>query len=247
LKENISQTTYLELINELMREISRPGINTDGLCQFLTFKTLAILNSSSTYISKLHPDGIVRTLSACGLEQSVQNSWQEVPFSENVPSTDAMRSDKMIWLADKSDWNNNYPDLSKYILDSKVNTFIAIPIDIPGAAVASIGIMTSEVIKQTTDLTSFLWTISGLVSLYFSFSKVEINEEFLSPRQNEILQFMRDQYTNPEIAKELGFSESTIRHETMRIYQILKVSGRREAINAAIAQNLIKNSGVRTA
>jgi DNA-binding NarL/FixJ family response regulator len=58
---------------------------------------------------------------------------------------------------------------------------------------------------------------------------------------------MRDQYTNPEIAKELGFSESTIRHETIRIYQILKVSGRKEAINVGIAKNLIKSSGARTA
>jgi DNA-binding CsgD family transcriptional regulator len=36
--------------------------------------------------------------------------------------------------------------------------------------------------------------------------------------------------TNMQIAKELGFSESTIRHETMRIYELLEASGRREAV-----------------
>jgi len=35
--------------------------------------------------------------------------------------------------------------------------------------------------------------------------------------------------TNHELAAELGFSVSTIRHETMRIYQALSVSDRKEA------------------
>jgi DNA-binding CsgD family transcriptional regulator len=247
LPDKAQKPNFLELINELTKEISRPAISIEGLCQFLSFKTLSFLNPSALYINKLHDDGIVRNISACGIDQDIQSSWREVAFSESLPSNDAMRSEKMIWLADSSDWNNQYPDLAKYMLIEQSNTFIAIPIDVPGSAVASIGIMSSSVHKQAKDLTSFLWTVGGLVSLYFTNNKNELVEDYLSPRQLEILEYMRDQYTNPEIAKELGFSESTIRHETMRIYQILKVSGRKEAINAAIAQNLIKESGARTA
>ena len=40
-----------------------------------------------------------------------------------------------------------------------------------------------------------------------------------------ILNLIREGLTNHEIASELGFSESTIRQETMRIYQILKIVG----------------------
>ena len=245
--DRTQKPNFLEIVNGLIREIARPGITSDGLCQFLTFKTLSFLNPSALYINKLHDDGIVRNISVSGIDQDIQASWKEVVFSESLPSNDAMRSEKMIWLADSSDWNNQYPDLAKYMLIEQSNTFIAIPIDVPGSAVASIGITSSSVHKQAKDVTSFLWTVGGLVSLYFTNNKTERVNEYLSPRQLEILEYMQNQYTNPEIAKELGFSESTIRHETMRIYQILKVAGRREAINTAIAQNLIKNSGEKTA
>ena len=40
---------------------------------------------------------------------------------------------------------------------------------------------------------------------------------------------MREKLTNREIGDELGYSESTIRQETMRIYQILDVDNRRQA------------------
>ena len=54
----------------------------------------------------------------------------------------------------------------------------------------------------------------------------------------KILDLMAQSLTNPQIAKELGFSESTVRQETMRIYQILQVSGRKEAIKEAQRRNI---------
>ena len=45
--------------------------------------------------------------------------------------------------------------------------------------------------------------------------------------------------TNHELANELGFSVSTIRHETMRIYQALSVSDRKEAAKKALSLSLI--------
>ena len=45
--------------------------------------------------------------------------------------------------------------------------------------------------------------------------------------------------TNHELATELGFSDSTIRHETMRIYQTLNVSDRKEAAKKALQLSII--------
>jgi len=61
----------------------------------------------------------------------------------------------------------------------------------------------------------------------------------LSQRQLAILQGMVEGKTNHELANELGFSVSTIRHETMRIYEILAVSDRKEAAKKALALSLI--------
>jgi len=59
-------------------------------------------------------------------------------------------------------------------------------------------------------------------------------------RQIQVLRGMVEGRTNHELANELGFSVSTIRHETMRIYQGLGVSDRKEAAQKALALNLIQ-------
>jgi DNA-binding CsgD family transcriptional regulator len=61
----------------------------------------------------------------------------------------------------------------------------------------------------------------------------------LTARQLSILSGMVEGKTNHELATELGFSVSTIRHETMRIYQALSVSDRKEAAKKALALALL--------
>jgi DNA-binding CsgD family transcriptional regulator len=61
----------------------------------------------------------------------------------------------------------------------------------------------------------------------------------LSARQLSILRGMVEGKTNHELATELGFSVSTVRHETMRIYQALSVSDRKEAAKKALMLSII--------
>jgi DNA-binding NarL/FixJ family response regulator len=93
------------------------------------------------------------------------------------------------------------------------------------------------------------------ISLYLSFqnhapksfnpSKVSFNDsqdvatDQLSARQVSILRGMVEGKTNHELATELGFSVSTVRHETMRIYQALSVSDRKEAAKKALALSIV--------
>ena len=61
----------------------------------------------------------------------------------------------------------------------------------------------------------------------------------LTGRQLSILRGMVDGKTNHELAAELGFSVSTVRHETMRVYQALNVSDRKEAANKALVLGIV--------
>ena len=65
------------------------------------------------------------------------------------------------------------------------------------------------------------------------------NSAQLSARQLMILRGMVEGKTNHDMASALGFSVSTIRHETMRIYQLLAVSDRNEAAKKAVALGLL--------
>ena len=58
-------------------------------------------------------------------------------------------------------------------------------------------------------------------------------------RQLEILQALIEGKTNYDIASELGYSVSTIRQETIKIYSILNVSGRRAAAQEALRQQIV--------
>ena len=65
---------------------------------------------------------------------------------------------------------------------------------------------------------------------------IEIKE--LSARQLRILRGLVEGKTNHQLATEMGFSVSTIRHETMRIFRALGVSSRSEAAMKALELKL---------
>jgi DNA-binding CsgD family transcriptional regulator len=70
-------------------------------------------------------------------------------------------------------------------------------------------------------------------------SSTDTGANQLTQRQLAILGGMVEGKTNHELATELGFSVSTIRHETMRIYQALAVSDRKEAAKKALTLSLL--------
>lgn len=105
-----------------------------------------------------------------------------------------------------------------------------------------------EINKEAKEVVSLY---SALSSLYFthskffalpqdSFDQSVAADTNVSPRQIQILQGMVDGKTNHELATDLGFSVSTIRHETMAIFRALGVSDRKEAAIAAQKMELIK-------
>jgi DNA-binding CsgD family transcriptional regulator len=64
-------------------------------------------------------------------------------------------------------------------------------------------------------------------------------ENELSPRQLRILHLLAEGLTNPQIAARIGFSDSTVRQETMAIYRFLGADGRREAVHIAGLRGLL--------
>jgi DNA-binding CsgD family transcriptional regulator len=104
-----------------------------------------------------------------------------------------------------------------------------------------------EITKQALDAATLY---SSLSSLYFAHSKFfaldlekidqnPTNAPRMSDRQIQILRGMTNGKTNHELATDLGFSVSTIRHETMAIFKALGVSDRKEAAKVAELMELI--------
>lgn len=91
-----------------------------------------------------------------------------------------------------------------------------------------------EAVTLYTALSSLYFTHSKFFALHLEkVNQGAENDPSISPRQVQILQGMVDGKTNYELATDLGFSVSTIRHETMAIFRALGVSDRKEAAKAA--------------
>jgi DNA-binding CsgD family transcriptional regulator/predicted DNA-binding protein with PD1-like motif len=106
--------------------------------------------------------------------------------------------------------------------------------------------------ESSLKTTHYIQALSSLMTLYLisqfprgtkasllgSAVKTESSTN-LSARQLMILAGMVDGKTNPELSVALGYSVSTIRHETMDIFKILGVADRKEAAKSALASGLL--------
>lgn len=61
----------------------------------------------------------------------------------------------------------------------------------------------------------------------------------LSPRQAEVLRYLKDGLTNPEIAKHLGVTERTVKAHCQEVFDRLGVRNRTAAVYAALRLGLI--------
>ena len=93
-----------------------------------------------------------------------------------------------------------------------------------------------QVLKHVVGI--FMSTLQVSKAAQVSASRSTVTKDSFTPRQMAILGGMVSGKTNHELASELGFSVSTIRHETMRVYQALSVSDRREAAREALERGI---------
>lgn len=65
----------------------------------------------------------------------------------------------------------------------------------------------------------------------------------LSPRQAQVLQLLQEDLTMQQIASRIGFSESTVRMDSLAIYRALGVHDRHQAVAAGVSLGLITTPG----
>lgn len=225
--------------------LNNPSLTVQEILKFLTLKTFSSCGAYATYAFKLNSEAQLEVIDTFGLTPEQNIGWKTIPLDHDVPATDAVKEDRLIWIADKQDWEEHYPHLMNYPGSEKLKTLMNAPLYLTGAPIGVLGIMCQQEHKATSEEIAFVDIVAGLVSLHLSKAQtkalqLEERSAYLTKRQITILEMISNQMTNMQIARELGYSESTIRHETMRIYELLQASGRREAVAIARKLDLIK-------
>ena len=216
--------------------------SSDDIARALVTEYLADLNVHRMRFGRINSDDSAIALGQFGYEDADQWRNLVVPGTEwrnwDLPAIAIMTG------KNKSHWT---PDSMLCVVNLRDRGVIQ------GNAVFEFSIPVADNAKQQV-----MDAISELcvpISLYMSFQnhlmkRTPLGNEVpfdardtgagqLNQRQIAILRGMVEGKTNHELATELGFSVSTIRHETMRIYQALAVSDRKEAAKKALMLSLI--------
>jgi DNA-binding CsgD family transcriptional regulator len=166
-------------------------------------------------------------------------------FDEN-PISRAYRFNEITWAQPKVDptlISTFGKSFENWVEQGEVENIICVPLADEGAPKGVLFLMTSNKIAKSAVTVSFLVTVANLLSVRLhsviekvNFLKLENRGDrathdgaTLTDRQMLILSLMAEGSTNALISDNLGYSESTIRQETIKIYSKLKCKGRSEA------------------
>ena len=224
-------------IADFVARLANVDLTEDEICEYLTTTTCTFLDVEHAWISEVTNRKTVRARASYGVNQDLYAEWQEFPLEWKLPVTDALTEQRLVWINSLPEWPAEYPLLKDVSYGTPVRTQIIIPILKFNSPVACIGLVSSAQLIPDEELELFFRTLANLVSLHLfrqarDRKKLESpNVSSLTDRQVQILAYIAEKKTNIEIADIMGYSESTIRQETIRIFDKLKVNGRNEARN----------------
>jgi DNA-binding CsgD family transcriptional regulator len=222
-------------IAEFASHLANYELTEDEICEFLTTSTLNFLGVKHVWLSNVTNRQTVRARASYGVNQDRFADWQEFPLDWKLPVTDALTEKRLVWINSLPEWPPEYPLLKGVEYSEELRTQIVVPIFRLESCVGCLGILSEKNLNPDQEIDLFLQTLSHLISLHVyrkereRAKKGSPNVTSLTDRQVEILMHISEKKTNIEIADIMGYSESTIRQETIRIFEKLHLSGRNEA------------------
>ncbi len=232
---------YLESVSKLANYLTTPGRNLGEICKFLILETFAHLHPRSIYLAEVIDDGHISHLANFGFDRNVVQNWGKFPLSVHIPITDAVKRSACIILSSQEESFIKYPALRNIPdYDSNWKSFISCPMQQYGAYT----LVLDKEAPLDNYFEQFIKTVGTLIALHqvrqfsqavpvFQRPRDSVVKQgmMLTPRQERIKVWIEKGMTNSEIAQEIGYSESLVRHETIEIYAKLNVSGRKELLN----------------
>jgi DNA-binding CsgD family transcriptional regulator len=215
----------------------------DEIARALATEYLAEFSVQGVRFSRLQNDDSIIILGQYGFEDSAMWADRVIPSSEwrarDTEPASVLKGER------KERWCNNSTVYIETLMDRGVtqgHLMVAFHKSISESDKKRAGETIQDLCVPIALYLSFLNQPLGLSAgsqLIGEPQRGETTPGQLSQRQILILRGMVEGKTNHELATEMGFSVSTIRHETMRIYQALSVSDRKEAAKKALMLSLV--------
>jgi DNA-binding CsgD family transcriptional regulator len=258
--DQLSNSLSLSLLSLLEWLNSEPGL--DDICRGIVLGYLHQYQPSKSRIVQFSADDSLAVLSDYGYLSAVGHASKNLTPAQWRQSTNDFS--KLLGCQDKFYWNRTSTAVVvPFRPRGVVSGALSIGFDLPQRKTDEIGTIASH-IGMAVGLYVNLSSKSKL-NLEAAPSAVEHQSEYenmrhnfaqsrlqnmqengrsgpetkLTGRQLQILEALTEGKTNFEIAADLGYSVSTVRQETIKIYATLNVGGRRAAAQEALRQQII--------
>ena len=228
----------------------------DDLARLLVLRIFDGWKCSGSAVFTPVPDGSLSLQASYGYPNGQLQALASVPFELDSPLHRAMSTDEVVWfpeLIDVIEATGSCPisiDGASGLIVAPL-TRLGIPLlvvvlsfrdELPsnpasGPFVAAVkSLLELHVGQSDSRRTDGLFAAPGDGAVGGPLRRTDVN---LSPRQLQVLELLAQEKTNRSIALDLGYSESTIRQETLRLYRALNVNSRSDAVAAAITIGLV--------
>jgi DNA-binding CsgD family transcriptional regulator len=238
---------FLPYVSEFVEFLSVKDHTLEEILAHMVLRVLRPLEGSSAFLSQLNDENRIENVAQYGISKKDREPYSEIhDLKEELPITDCIKNRKIVWITTLPNWPEEYAQLANENYDSGEKTFICFPIEKCGTPVAALGIFCKSVIHPDAEIDAFLRAIGNLFALHVyrsidspleqrhletkdTIQNSRITNSTLTERQELILRMMSEDRTNLNIGELLGYSESTIRQESIRIYAVLNCNGREDA------------------
>ncbi len=246
-KEAYSANNYLEHVTEFISFLSTNELKLEEILSHMVLVVLSPLNAEAMFMCQLNNENQIERVGAWGMPQEMFRAQGNLfHLNDRYPATDALRYRRTTWVNTLPDWGDDYPLLNNLPYTTGAKSFICFPIEKAGTPVATLGVFSRDEILPNVEIEAFLKAVGSVFSMYMFRQdsrtdrvlnvqreqlslNLESTDTELSERQQIILRLISENRTNLVIGELLGYSESTIRQETIKIFAKLGCAGRQEA------------------
>ena len=253
----VETRTMLDFVRFLM---IRPSI--EQIAQHLVLRLLAPMHPRGILISLCSADGNLHLAGSFGFGPGVVTPFEHLSLWEASPLSESVRSGEPLVITTAPEMERRYPWLVTEAMPA--SPLVAWPLNLPNERVGVVEVFFANDLDEE-QITRELGGIAAILALYLSLigtaqqASNRINDgqanvttlpdrdgnghrpSSLSERQLQILTLMAGGLTNTQIALRVGYSESTVRQETMAIYRYFGVGGRRDAVRVATMRGMLSN------
>jgi DNA-binding CsgD family transcriptional regulator len=221
----------------LINFLKQPALKFSDICIFLLNNIFTDHEFSCVLISQVSKSGLIDVVGSFGLPETQKSALNGVSPNSNHPLSQVLRENKPLLVKKFPNWPKDFALKNASEIDEMYRTFFCLPIAGNNSLFGTLTLFSTDILRISKQEIEFYSIIANMSILRFASqqnSRVltdttsNHSNSILNVRETSIIELIKLGKTNAEIAKVLGYSESTIRQDTIKIYRKLGIAGRQE-------------------